>query len=167
MREPKLKKVLEWMIQKGYTIDKDGVVKNPLGKILNGTLVRQYLKIGIKIPELSISSYAVKIHKLQAYIKFKDEIFKEGILVRHLNENPLDNSYDNIEIGSQQQNMLDRSKEKLSQHSKNRKPIPEDIGLEIINDRSQNNLSYDKLSKKYNIARSTIMDYCKKRINSI
>lgn len=49
----------------------------------------------------------VKVHQLQAYQKYGDEIFKENIVIRHLNGNPSDNSYDNIAIGTASDNMMD------------------------------------------------------------
>ena len=47
------------------------------------------------------------VHRLIAFQKFGDQIFKTGIVVRHLNCNSLDNSESNIEIGSQFENKMD------------------------------------------------------------
>lgn len=55
--------------------------------------------------------FLLKVHRLQAFIKFGELIYQEGIVVRHLNGNPTDNSYFNIDIGTQSQNQMDIPKE--------------------------------------------------------
>ena len=52
----------------------------------------------------------IPVHKFVAYLKFGDEIFKEGIEVRHLDGNSLNNGYENISIGTHTQNMRDISR---------------------------------------------------------
>lgn len=49
----------------------------------------------------------VFVHRLQAFQKYGLSMFKEGIVVRHLNSNPVDNSWDNIAIGTHSDNMMD------------------------------------------------------------
>lgn len=51
--------------------------------------------------------YVIQVHRLQAFQKYGMQLFDTAIVVRHLNGNPLDNSYDNIVIGTQSDNMLD------------------------------------------------------------
>ena len=103
--------------KKGYRITKDGEILNPKGKPLNG-VIGIYKKMEYKrISTKNNRQYAhVFVHQLQAYQKYGDLIFKKEC-VRHLNGNSLDNSWDNIEIGSQQDNMLDIEKEKRTQHA--------------------------------------------------
>jgi hypothetical protein len=48
------------------------------------------------------------VHKLQAFQKFGEDMFKEGIVVRHMNDISLDNSHSNIEIGTHLDNTMDR-----------------------------------------------------------
>lgn len=55
--------------------------------------------------------YPLKIHKLVAYIKFWDEIFSSWNVVRHLNWDSLDNSFENILLWTQKENSMDRPKE--------------------------------------------------------
>jgi hypothetical protein len=120
-----------------------------------------YLKVGIKIPELNISSYALKIHKLQAYKKFGEEIFKQGIVVRHLNGNKTDNSWENISIGTQSDNMMDRSEEERKSHSKGRKRVSEEVKLQLIRER-ESGKSYGQISKEYKIPLQTVKDNIKR-----
>lgn len=55
-----------------------------------------------------------KIHRLQSFQKYGKKMYEEGIMVRHLNGEKHDNSWENIAIGTLSQNMMD---------------IPEDIRL--------------------------------------
>ncbi len=156
----KLKIVLEQVVKAGYSIDKQGVVRNPKGKVLSGSLYDGYLKIGVRTK--FNSSYALRIHKLQAYIKFGDEIFEEGIVIRHLNNNSQDNSWDNIDIGTQSENMMDKSGWQRKAQAGKRRVITEEIKQSILKDKI-NGFSNRKLSAKYGIPKSTIRDYLKKK----
>ena len=51
---------------------------------------------------------AIRVHRLQAYQKFGGRIYDAGMVVRHLDGNSKNNSYANIEIGTNQQNQMDR-----------------------------------------------------------
>ena len=59
----------------------------------------------------------IPVHRLAAYQKFGKAVFDKAIVVRHSNDDPKDNSLDNISIGSQQQNMLDRDPEVRKRHA--------------------------------------------------
>jgi len=157
----KMRMVLNWFIENKYTIDKNGVVMNRNGRILTGSISDKYLKISVRTE--FTTSYSLRVHKIQAYIKYGDEIFNNGCLVRHLNGDPLDNSWDNIVIGTQSDNMMDRSEESRRNHVKRIEPIDETIILSMIKDKN-NGLSYRKLVDKYNIPKSTIMDLIKNKL---
>lgn len=47
-------------------------------------------------------------HRLVAYSKFGDEMFRPGIEVRHLDGNVQNNSFENISIGTKSENSLDK-----------------------------------------------------------
>ena len=159
--EIKLKKVLEWVINNGWEIDQNGQITNPKGEIKKGSLTYGYLKVGIKIPELDISSYALKIHKFQAYKKYGEEIFQPGIVVRHLNGIKTDNSWGNIIIGTQSDNMMDRPEEERKSHSKDRKRVSEEVKLQLIRER-EGGKSYGQISKEYKIPLQTVKDNIKR-----
>lgn len=55
----------------------------------------------------SFPNNAIPVHKLVAYQKFWSDMLNEWIVVRHLNWDPRDNSYDNIDIWSQSDNIND------------------------------------------------------------
>lgn len=89
----------------GYRVDKDGSVIFP-GKQKKLTNTNGYLLFSINSSKKALRIY---LHRLQAYQKYGDSIFEDGIEVRHLNGNSLDNSYDNISIGTHTDNMRDKS----------------------------------------------------------
>lgn len=158
--EIKLKKVLEWVINNGWEIDQNGQITNPKGEIKKGSLTYGYLKVGIKIPELKISSYSLKIHKFQAYQKYGEEIFQPGIVVRHLNGNKTDNSWENIIIGTQSDNMMDRNELDRIKHSKERRKYSHEVKLELIKEREIGK-SFSQISKEHSIPLQTVKDIIK------
>ena len=158
--ERKLKLVLEWMVERGWDVDAEGVVTNPKGEIRKGSLTGGYLKVGVRIPELNVSSYAVKIHKFQAYRKFGDTVFQEGVVVRHLNGDPQDNSSDNIALGTQSQNMMDRSEESRKAHSRNRMPVTEETKRMLVEER-ESGKSFYEIAKAYGMPLQTVKDNAK------
>lgn len=92
---------------KGYRITKTGGILNPKGEPLKGA-TSVYVHIGVRIGG---KRKKCKVHRLQAYQKFGDKMFEDGVVVRHLDGNPLNNSWDNIAIGTHSDNMMDMSKE--------------------------------------------------------
>ena len=106
-------RIEEPVYNRGYKIDEKGNVYN-----LDGTIKKiqiadkrantKYYSFGVKIDN---RIYRCKVHRFQAYVKYKDLIYKEKICVRHLDGNSLNNSIDNIEIGSWTDNRLDIKKE--------------------------------------------------------
>lgn len=86
----------------GYRVLQDGSVISPKGEKLSGRInTHGYLAYGIT------RNRKLYAHRLQAYQKFGDKIYESGIEVRHLNGERTDNSYDNIEIGTHSDNMMD------------------------------------------------------------
>jgi len=133
-------------VDKGYSVDKDGKIFNKDGKQLSiGKSLKGYLSFNIRLSKGSKPTRSF-VHRLQAYQKFSEKIFKDGIVVRHLNGVSTDNSYDNIGIGTHSQNSLDVPKEKRIINASN----PIHNHKDIINDR-ENGYTYKELMDKYNI----------------
>lgn len=133
-------------VDKGYSVDINGNVFNKDGKQLSiGKSKKGYLSFNIKIEKGGNATRSF-VHRLQAYQKFGDKIFEQGIVVRHLNGISTDNSYDNIGIGTHSQNSLDIPKEKRIINASN--PIHNHV--DIINDR-KNGYTYKELMCKYGI----------------
>ena len=144
----------------GYNVDKYGNILNTKGKKLK-TSSNGYLNVGL---HLNGKSHRVSVHRLAAYQKFGDKLFEKGIQVRHLNGNPLDNSYDNISIGTASENALDISKDNRIKRSSlaNRRFKREEV-ISILKDRSDG-MSYNKLSKKYNICKGELSYFFNKSL---
>lgn len=108
MINKKSNKALIHAFEKGYYINKDGILFNNKNKIINGYIYNKYKYFGIRF---NGKKYNLKFHRLQAFQKYKEKIFKEKIMVRHFNGNSLDNSRDNILIGNAQENSDDMPRE--------------------------------------------------------
>lgn len=94
---------------RGYRMSKDGTVTNPKGKVLKGVLHQQ----GYKVTTHLIDGKLIQIyfHRVQAFLKFGHKIYEDKMVVRHLNGDKTDNSFDNIGIGTDKDNAMDMSEE--------------------------------------------------------
>lgn len=107
-------------------------------------------------------SCRVFVHRLVAYQKYKEKLFEPGIVVRHLNGNSKDNSVDNICIGTNSQNMMDKHPEQRLLHAIKassciRKYTKEQVS-QIKTDHS-NGLGYKALMEKFNISSKGTLHY--------
>ncbi|WPF64979.1 HNH endonuclease [Staphylococcus phage MVC_VPHSA2] len=91
---------------KGYTVSQNGEVFNPKGKLVHGRTrklggknKKDYKFISVTNPENGYEARSIPVHRLVGYLKYGDQVF-QAECVRHLNDNSLDNSFNNIEIGS-------------------------------------------------------------------
>ena len=103
---PKSHQAILIAIERGYSCTKEGLIitpKYPDG--YKGNLnSKNYYDIRLEIDGKPVQ---IKVHRLQAYQKFGDQIFDKTYVVRHLNNDKTDNSWDNIEIGTMKDNWLD------------------------------------------------------------
>tara|TARA_R100000656_G_scaffold63175_4_gene48592 strand:+ start:87 stop:563 length:477 start_codon:yes stop_codon:yes gene_type:complete len=142
----RVREVILELLDKGYTVNKKGFVINPKGKELSGCVTTDgYMKIGVRV--LDGISYTLRVHKFQAYLKFGEEMFKEGIVIRHLDGNPSNNSWKNIALGTQSENMMDRSKVDRIQNASN----PKHDHKAILADREKG-MTYKELMEKHGIS---------------
>jgi len=133
----------------GYKVEKDGTCISKSGKILLGTINNGYKTISTKLLGKTIK---VRVHRLQAYQKFGEEIYKENIMIRHMDSNSLNNSWDNLKIGTHSDNMMDQSKEiRINKASNAHKKYSDELVIEIKADRDSG-YSYKDLMLKYNIS---------------
>ena len=133
----------------GYRVMENGNIISKSGSILSGSINNGYIRISIRS---YIYSYFFA-HRLQAYQKYGDALFKEGIEVRHKNGNSYDNSYDNILIGSHSENMMDipqsiRVSRAIHASSFNKKYCREDV----IDFHENNSRSYKKTMERFGIS---------------
>jgi len=134
-------------ISKGYFVSKQGVVYSPKGNVLK---------------------LSIRVHRLQAFQKFGSEIYKEGVEVRHFNGIPLDNSWENILIGTRSENQMDIPKLVRNTRgltgTKEIIKYPFDQVLEIRKYREDGH-SYKEIMERYNITdRSTVSYLINKRV---
>ncbi|MDC7248503.1 MAG: HNH endonuclease [Sphaerochaetaceae bacterium] len=71
-------------------------------KEVNG---KQYHRFSVRVDNKTTN---ILVHKLMAYQKYRGQAFKDGIVIRHKDDNSLNNSKKNILLGTQSQNMKDR-----------------------------------------------------------
>lgn len=149
----KLKKVLDEIILKGYTITEEGIVKNPKGKIIIGSVTGMYRKFAVRTQEFI--SFSVKVHRFQGYIKYGESIFDTPLVLRHIDSNSLNNHYNNIVLGTISENIMDMPKEvRIMMAASGRKHDHK----AIIKDR-QEGLSLNQIRLKYNISSKGTVNY--------
>ena len=133
--------------EKGYRINKQGDVMGIRAKTLLPHLSRRgYHTFSYKRKKASSASLMM-YHRFQAYTKYGDKIFDKGIIVRHLDGNPLNNHWDNIAIGNQSDNMMDKTPEQRKKDASN----PKYDHIAILNDRDDG-MTYKEIMKKYDIS---------------
>jgi len=92
---------------KGYRVTRNGVVLSRRGArkcSFNTSRDVPYKKFNIRIDGKNTN---IKVHRLQAFQKYGDKIYEDYMVVRHLDGDSLNNSWDNIAIGTRSQNMMD------------------------------------------------------------
>jgi hypothetical protein len=140
---------------RGYRIDGDGNVYSKRMK-LNPmkTCPTNYLFFSVKI---NGKSEKVMVHRFQAYAKYGDKAFEKGIVVRHLNGNSLDNSWDNIAIGTQHDNMMDIPKELRISHAQKAGDAVRIYDHEAVYQYYLQTKSYKKAKEKFGIRSKATM----------
>lgn len=167
----KLSKVNKYIIQFfeiGYNINKDGNIirKNLSIKNVFPENGSGYQYITVRLPMKY--NARIPIHKIQAYKKFGNEMFEEGIMVRHLDGNPLNNSWDNIEIGTNSDNMMDRDSECRKNSATLASRRMQD-NIRTYEDRCKiyedlkNGMSYNEIMKKHNVSSKGTLSFMKNK----
>lgn len=142
--------IIIYAYNKGYRVLTDGSLINNEGKYLktlfknrnyNVTSIRYYGKLKI-----------LNVHRLQAYQKFNDKMFVKGVVVRHLNGNSLDNSWDNIGIGTGSENAMDIKEEIRISRATYASSFTKKHNHEEIVDFHKKENSYKLTMEKFNIS---------------
>lgn len=147
-----------------YTIDNDGILKNRKGEIIGKGQIKGRYRIQKKIDGKKRDIF---LHRLQAFQKYGREIYKKGIMVRHLDGNPKNNSWDNIAIGTARDNAMDIPKEIRIRSGRiaSAKTVKYGNVDEIRKYHIDNGNSYIKTMEKFGISsRGTLYHILKKRI---
>ena len=139
---------IKYAFERGFDIDKSGQAYGIKGTPVNGVNDNGYIYIGIRINN---KTKKVAAHRLQAFKKFGDKMFEKGILVRHLDGNPSNNSWDNIEIGTNSDNMMDMSSEVRLAKSLHATSFARKYDKEIVKAYYNENKSYKQTMEHFNI----------------
>lgn len=140
------------MKRKGYRVLRDGTLIGARGKQVGVINIEGYITAGVRFGG---KRKHLPAHRLQAYQKFGDELFKEGILVRHLNGDSLDNSWDNIAIGTNQENMMDKPKRQRIRDAMTRKRFSNYQISEILTMR-EHGATYKEIGERFRVSKSTL-----------
>lgn len=137
---------------KGYRITDVGDIISPKGRILSKCIDKKgYYRITIRIDGSIVS---IPIHRLVAFQKFGHDMFGDGIVVRHLNGLPTDNSVQNISIGSYSENAMDMPTGRRRARSSN----PKHNHYAVLSDYNSG-CSYDEIMKKHNISSKGVVSF--------
>jgi hypothetical protein len=146
-----------YAIELGYNVDEFGNVSYKGKKLKLMTMKDNYLFFNIKMYS---ESKRIKVHRLVAYQKFGKKIFENGIVVRHLDGNPQNNVWSNIEIGTHSDNMMD-----IPAEIRKKKAIHAASFLKKYNDAEvynwyiNNGTSYKNTMLKFNISSKGTLSY--------
>jgi len=149
----------------GYTPENGGVLRGPSGKQLSLTVDRSsrkskglYAYWQTRDRETGLQP-RIYYHKLVAYHLYGEAAFADGVVIRHLDGNSLNNNFENIAIGSAKDNWMDipaTIRQRISDAGgvASRKLSAERLA-EFKSDREAG-MSYKKLMAKYGLSKSTV-----------
>ena len=104
------------------------------------------------------SSIPIPVHRFQAFIKYGKRVFVDGIQVRHLDGNSLNNSRDNLALGDQSKNMMDKTPEQRKKQSQKAGEVQgrgEAFWKKVYTDYAAG-IGYTKLAAKYKISKGSL-----------
>jgi hypothetical protein len=152
------KSLAKAVFEKGYRVTELGNVLNSKGVPLS---LREspegYYTFSVR--KLNGVVTPMRVCQLAAYQKFGDSYMVDGVVARHLDDDSLNDALDNIGIGTQGQNAMDRPEIDRREHAAkgNQKHSPEFIAL-LKADREQG-MSYKELCEKHGICKATCSYY--------
>jgi hypothetical protein len=156
----KREEIIRKLYKDGWRVDNSGNVIKPDGTIRNTSQRKvtggriPYLKFNVKFND---KSYPVNVHHLCSYQKYGEQSFLVEC-TRHLDGNCINNSPENIALGSHSENQYDRSSDSRLEHakkgSKKQQIFTEEQILEIRNSKE----SLKTISERFGCAKSTISD---------
>lgn len=147
--------------EKGYRVEPDGRVIGVRGEEIRthlhggACLYRSFCVAG----ENGGTPSQVKVAVLQAYQKFGPKALDDGVEVRHLNNNPTDDSWNNIDIGTSTDNHMDMPKEKRVEKAKRAASARRKLTVDqVVNlrRRKKDGKSLASLAREYGLSKSTV-----------
>lgn len=159
------KQVLKEFVKRGFICQEDIIYD---GKIKSQRIC---CKGKYKTPYKVISLYfkgrmtQVLVHRIIGYLKFGDKIFEKGKQIRHLDSNSLNNKWENILLGTQSENEMDKP---LHVRINTSKAGLLSMGMKIYSDAEKlkmielrkSGLSYRKIASQFKCSYSTAQRLC-------
>lgn len=144
--------------KKGFRVDEDGNLINPKGIQISGNITYHgYIKTGIRYNGKTLNCM---VHRLQAYQKYGDLLFYEGVETRHKNGIKTDNSYNNILIGTRSKNQMDIPKAVRMSRSLHATSFVRKYNKKEVKDfHKENGNSYKKTMEHFNISSKGSLHY--------
>lgn len=149
----------------GYKINNDGKIINPKGQIINGYAKKIRSNSETRYLTFRFLGKQLKVHHLVALQKFGVQWLFGDLIIRHKNDNSLDNSFDNIVLGTVKDNYYDQPKEKqLRGVSKAHEACRKFTDEQVRNIReAKKTKTYTELAKEYQCHFATIKSIVKRR----
>jgi len=142
---------------RGYVVTEDGILLNPKGIKIAGYLNHMgYYKTQIRVKGVITELCP---HRLQAFQKYGNKLFEKGIIVRHLNGISTDNSWDNILVGTQSDNMLDIPEQIRIKKAKYAASFIKKYDKTEVREYYSLTNSYKKTMEKFNISSKGTLHY--------
>jgi hypothetical protein len=142
----------------GYRVSESGLLIGIKGQEIKKTAIDNngYRYVCVRIGK---TTYKVHVHRIQAYQKYGMDVMKKEIVTRHLNGNPLDNSYHNIAIGTNSDNMMDIPESIRISKSTHASSFIKKHNKQEIKDFYNNVKSYKKTMDRFNISSKGTLHY--------
>lgn len=151
--DSKQKQYLLEAVARGYHFNKNDNLVTKNEKVVAGYIGHTgYPTISLSVGE---KTGHVPFHRLKAYFIFGDAMFLPGIQVRHLNGNPRDWSNTNIALGTQHENIMDRTPASRTSHATRAasyiKKVTKAQREEIRNLYKNNNMTMPEIARLYGL----------------
>jgi hypothetical protein len=170
-----IKEAIKIAFEKGYRVTEDGrligIKGNELKVKKRGN--QRYPTFSVNVGSLTSSGvYGIPIHKFAAYCFYGDEVFEEGVVVRHLNGDTEDISKENILLGTYSDNERDKPVEVRKKAAKIARSHQKRPGNSLLTDeqvmeikkRLKNKESMAAIARDYGVTRNCIF-LIKKGVN--
>lgn len=159
------KKFFDKALELGFTVNVDGLLYSPFTKEwrtgYNNNGYYEF-KVPTELSEYHSRQKRLRVHRFQGYIKYHDRIFENGFEIRHVNGNSLDNSWDNIVLGTPSENHLDKPKEvreRVSINASEKNRVFTDVEMDEIREYHNSCRSYKKVMDRFGITSKGSLNY--------
>jgi hypothetical protein len=141
--------------QKGYRVTDSGEVISPSGVSRKLTCHEGYLRFNVRVEGVAVP---VAVHKLAAYQVFGEDSMRPDVQIRHRNGVRTDNRPSNFLLGSNLDNIMDRTPADRKEHAKKAaaalRSFTEEQAKQLLEDR-RSGMTFRDLGLKYGVSVST------------